>query len=136
MERRGFTLIELIIVCIILGILASIALPKYVKTVENSRVAEAKNMLGAIREAQLRYTAEYDVYTTDPNKLDINVSMPGRYYDFALIPGADPNNVIDERLANATRNGQEVGGGYSLNYAIAINESGRFAIMSGIGPPM
>ena len=50
-NKSGFTLLEIIIVIIIIGILASLAMPKFFKTVEYSRSAEALTSLGAVRRA-------------------------------------------------------------------------------------
>lgn len=50
-NSRGFTLIELVIVIVILGILASIALPKFEDMREEARSAAIKGQLGAIRSA-------------------------------------------------------------------------------------
>ncbi len=50
-NKSGFTLLEIIIVIIIIGILASLAMPKFFKTVEYSRATEALGSLGAIRRA-------------------------------------------------------------------------------------
>ena len=55
--RSGFTLLELLMVVIIIGILASIALPQFLKAAERARSAEALNMLAAMRSAELRYAA-------------------------------------------------------------------------------
>ena len=49
--ESGFTLIELVIVIVILGILAAVAIPKYEDMREQARVATIKGQLGSIRSA-------------------------------------------------------------------------------------
>ena len=53
--RQGFTLLELLVVVLIIGILASIALPQYEKSVEKARVAEALINIKAIEGSIQRY---------------------------------------------------------------------------------
>ena len=59
---KGFTLIELMIVVAIIGILAAIAIPNFVKFQCRSKQSEAKGNLKAIYVAEEAYRGEYDVY--------------------------------------------------------------------------
>ena len=53
-SKKGFTILELIIVIIIVGVLASLALPRFFKLIERSRVTEALVNIGVIRQAMER----------------------------------------------------------------------------------
>jgi type IV pilus assembly protein PilA len=77
--KKGFTLIELMIVVAIIGILAAIAIPNFLKFQAKSKQSEAKSNLGAIFTGQLAYFGEQNQYGHFPQ---INWSPSGtpRYH--------------------------------------------------------
>lgn len=58
MNKKGFTLLEVLIVIIIVGVLAGLAIPVYQAQVQRSYQQEALQHLGTTREAMLRYFAQ------------------------------------------------------------------------------
>ena len=61
-SQSGFTLVELMIVVIVIGILATVAVPMYQLIPERSRATEADAALGAIRSAMRVYYGEHGTY--------------------------------------------------------------------------
>jgi prepilin-type N-terminal cleavage/methylation domain-containing protein len=58
-RKNGFTLIELMVVVVIIGVLASVAVPLYTRTIKNSRTAEATVRLSAIMKAAKVYYLQH-----------------------------------------------------------------------------
>jgi type IV pilus assembly protein PilA len=63
MNKKAFTLIELMIVVAIIGILAAIAVPNFIKFQCRSKQSEAKGNLKALYVSQESFRAENDTYT-------------------------------------------------------------------------
>ena len=61
-NRKGFTLVELMIVVAIIGILAAIAIPNFLNFRLKAKASEAKSNLGAIRSTEIAYFAEWNVW--------------------------------------------------------------------------
>ena len=73
MNNRGFTLLVLLVVVLLVGILGAIALPQYFNVVERQRAMEAMGILAAIEKAQVRYYAINDAYSTDFSNIDFDL---------------------------------------------------------------
>jgi prepilin-type N-terminal cleavage/methylation domain-containing protein len=61
-RRAGFTLIELMVSVVIVGILAAVAIPSFVSYIYRSRTTEATTFLAEIRQRQESYRAEFGQY--------------------------------------------------------------------------
>ncbi len=86
MERRkGFTLVELMIVVAILGILSAIAIPMYRNYVSTAKKSEAKANLQTIRLLEEQYYADNKTYVAGADTATL----------IANLPGFEPGNVAD-----------------------------------------
>jgi prepilin-type N-terminal cleavage/methylation domain-containing protein len=68
-DQSGFTLVELLIVMVVIGILATVAIPMYQLVPERSKATEADAGLGAIRSAMRVYYGEHGTYV-NPSFVD------------------------------------------------------------------
>jgi len=90
-KRNGFTMLELLMVVIIIGILATIALPQYMSFVEKARAAEAMTTIGALRTAENLYKLENGTYS--PNVADLTITVPtsgsATYWTYSVSGGSE-----------------------------------------------
>ncbi|MFY9402227.1 MAG: prepilin-type N-terminal cleavage/methylation domain-containing protein [Candidatus Omnitrophota bacterium] len=122
-RKHGFTLIEIVVVIIIVGILAALGFTQYTKVVEKGRTAEAKSILGALRTAQRAYNLERGGYANNVADLPVEAVAACtnthyfRYSCFAT--GA----CTATRCTGAT--GKQPGG--PSNYTITLDINGNWS---------
>ncbi|RKH43836.1 prepilin-type N-terminal cleavage/methylation domain-containing protein [Corallococcus sicarius] len=85
-KKGGFTLIELMIVVAIIGILAAIAIPNFIRFQAKSKQSEAKTNLKAIFTAQKSYFGEKDKYSSDFTVIGFDPE-PANRYSYGLVAG-------------------------------------------------
>ncbi len=73
---KGFTLMEMLVVVIIVAILASIALPQYQWAVRKARWMEIVTATEAVAEAEEMHWLQYRTYTDQLSDLDVKFSLP------------------------------------------------------------
>ena len=79
-SRKGFTLVELAVVIVIIGVLAAFGVPQFLKSVERSKAAEAFNYLSAIRSAQERYLAKEGLYADSSTSTALDITQVAPHY--------------------------------------------------------
>jgi type IV pilus assembly protein PilA len=109
---RGFTLVELAVVIVLIGALAAFGMPRFINSVERSKASEAFRYLETVRAAQDHYFEQNGVYATTSQELDLHVESL-KYF----APG--PITVASDSWSmSLTRIGASAGyGAYTVSFS-------------------
>ena len=116
-KKTGFSLVELTIVVVILGVLATFAVPRFMSSVEKTKASEAFSYSAQIEGSQARYHAEHGKYSNKINNLDIDLDSP-EYFKVSSISSSNWETKWEMTL---TRDGASSGYG---KYKVVFNQDG------------
>jgi MSHA pilin protein MshA len=122
-RQKGFTLIEIIVVMVILGILAVVAIPKFVDLTTQAKIAASQSALGAVRSTLSIKYAE-------------NAATGGAAYPAALVAADFANNKLPMNKLNgndgigtvaAAPGGTATSATNGFWYIVASGEAGAYS---------
>lgn len=116
-KKGGFSLVELTIVVVILGVLATFAVPRFMRSVERSKAAEAFNYCENIRSSQGAYQGRNSEFAKKVTDLDVTLTNP-QYFTVGSITSSDWNTKWEIKLTRAGASG-----GYGA-YTVVFDQDG------------
>lgn len=119
LNKKGFTLVEVMVVIAIMGILAATAIPAYSVIRQRIYGSEAKVMLNQIINAQIAYYLENNEYFKVGETLSVYNN------------GAQPENARDEIYKNLHL---EIPKGHFVEYELLVDENGDFNLIISSSP--
>ncbi|MCB9897808.1 MAG: prepilin-type N-terminal cleavage/methylation domain-containing protein [Planctomycetes bacterium] len=127
--QRGFTLVELAVVVVILGVLAAFGVPRFMASVERAKASEAFEFLATVQSAQERYHARQGRYAARVTDLDIENEQP-EYFEMLTIKVPTGHTSLETAWTLAlVRSGASSGYGA---YTVVYDQRGYVAEKSSI----
>lgn len=111
-SKMGFTMIELMVVVIIVGVLAAIAIPIYADYIKKSRVSEATARMGDILTASKAYAQEFGTWPADETAAgfigDVSASVGANGFNAFTVDGTGSTALVIESTGKGNMAGVTV----------------------------
>lgn len=132
--QKGFSLVELSVVVIIIGVLAAFGVPRLLQSVERSKASESFKYLASVRAAQERFQARQGTYAADLADLDMEQAPPV-YFAVGATAAGGTGSLEDSWTLTLTRSGSSSGyGAYTVTFTEDGYDTANSTIDSEINP--
>lgn len=101
MNKKGFTITELLVAVIIISVLASIAIPRFASVLERGRSGDGVEILTALYNAQQMHFYENGAFATNVANLDVEILVSDSFQNMAVFnPGGAGYLAVVRRTVN------------------------------------
>jgi len=122
--KKGFTLVEILIVVVILGILAAIVIPQFTDASTQAKTSSLCSNLQSIRSQIELYKIQHN--DDPPDLADFEAQMTGTTDIDGLTSGSDYGPYLQEIPVEPFTNSNEIGGAGATEGWIYIESTGEF----------
>lgn len=105
-SNKGFTLIELMVVIVIMGVLAVLAIPKLTDVINKAKISEIPIVMGSWEHAQMAYIAETGKCAKSVDDLAYDKPDSSKWFSYADAAGGSDSSVTYEAKV---QDGKKVG---------------------------
>jgi prepilin-type N-terminal cleavage/methylation domain-containing protein len=103
MNRQGFTLIELMVVIVIIGVLASLAIPRFTEASAKAKMGEAPRIIASFESGFLATVAEKGFPLTNDDELMVKIDEDGsNWFDYKM-------DMVVGTLIATVKDGKKIG---------------------------
>lgn len=118
--QKGFSLVELAILLVVIGLSGLLILPQFQKSEERAKASEAFSSLTAVQSAQKRYHDSTGVYASNLKSLQMQGLDP-QFFDFGLIEPGESGSLEDSWSLTMTRKATDQ---FKGEYTVTFTDQG------------